>query len=173
MRVRGSGPRGPSGRWARGATVLGTMLVLAGASAGSALADTTIGATGGSISCSGAPGIFADSLYQVPAGGGAINSFSFQSTFASAGHMIDFLVLRPTGGTTYLVVGKSGPKTLAGAGLNTFPVSPIATNAGDIIGIFISSNLPDCARSAPGDSIPSRSGGDPAVNSSVDLFSGT
>jgi hypothetical protein len=84
---------------------------------GSALADTTIGQVGGDpdASCPG-PVVLADTNYVVPAGGGVITSFSFQST--GSGQQVDFLVLRPTGGGSYTVVGETGPVTL-GTGLQT------------------------------------------------------
>ncbi len=51
--------------------------------AGSALADVTIGQTGsdgGGCSPNSPGGVLADTNYVVPAGGGAITSFSFQSS---------------------------------------------------------------------------------------------
>lgn len=69
-------------------------------------------------------GVWADTNYVVPTGGGTINSFSFQSDGSNAGHKFDYLVLQPVSGTTYKVVGKTGLQTLAGTvGVVNFPVS--------------------------------------------------
>jgi hypothetical protein len=106
--------------------------------AASALA-TTIGQSGGDIECNPVGGsVIGDTNYVVPSGGGVITSFSFQSKPENAGNQIDFLVLRPAGPSSYTVVGKTGVKTLAGTGLETFsPPSSIAVQGGDILGFWV------------------------------------
>jgi uncharacterized repeat protein (TIGR01451 family) len=104
--------------------------------AGSALAST-IGQVGASSGVNGqcGTGVFADTSYVVPAGGGVINSFSVNSSAASAGDQRDFLVLRGSGGN-YTVVGKTGLVTLLGSGTQSFPAN-IAVQSGDILGFFV------------------------------------
>src|SRR5689334_25238582 len=68
-------------------------LVFAALPAGSALAET-IGKTGSNQGCGPNGAVIADTAYVVPFGGGTITSFSFQSTSASTGEKLDFLVLR-------------------------------------------------------------------------------
>jgi hypothetical protein len=126
-------------------------LAFAALPAGSAVADTTIGHVGGELGI-GAPALIGDVNYVVPAGGGTITSFSFQSTSANTGQQLDFLVLRhtasPFGPFFYTVVGKTGLITLAGAGAEpeTFPASPaIAVQEGDILG-FWEGGLANCCR---------------------------
>jgi uncharacterized repeat protein (TIGR01451 family) len=124
------------GRVRRLLVLFGAVFVLL--PAGSALA-TTIGQVGASPPYGGdcSAGQFADTTYVVPSGGGVINSFSFDSSSASAGEQRDFLVLRPSGGSNYTVVGKTGLVTMLGAGLQTVPVN-IAVQSGDILGFSIS-----------------------------------
>ena len=103
----------------------------------SALASTTIGQVGASAGVAGqcGSGVFADTNYVVPSGGGTnINSFSFQTDSTNAGEHLDFLVLRGSG-SSYTVVGKTGLVSLAGTGLETFPAN-IAVQSGDILGVF-------------------------------------
>jgi hypothetical protein len=160
-------------------------LVFAALPAGSALADTTIGQTGGDPDECVGPIARADTNYLVPAGGGQIIDFSFESNSASpgggfpgnAGQQLDFLVLRPAGGSNYTVVGKTGLVTLRGTGLNTFPVN-IPVQGGDILGVWHPSDLAYCLRStASGGEIDSDLGApDPNVGDTVSLpiqFSGT
>src|SRR5690348_13504697 len=126
-------------------------LVFATLPAGSALADTPIGQTGGdpTARCAG-PIERADTNYAVPPGGGVITSFSFESSPRNAGQQLDFLVLRPRGGSDYTVVGKSGPVTLAGTGVETFSLKPnpgpFAVQAGDILGLWFPGALNGCVR---------------------------
>jgi hypothetical protein len=114
--------------------------------ASAALANTTIGQTGGtSFTCG--TGVFGDTKYVVPAGaGGTIISFSFRSTPTNSGQNVDFLVLRPAGGLNYTVVGNTGQVTLSGiTGTQTFTAS-IPVQAGDILG-FWQAGLNNCGRS--------------------------
>ena len=124
-------------------------LALAVLPAGSALADTTIGQTGGAGVFCFALYPFGDTNYVVPAGGGTITSFSFQSATINSGEQLDFLALRPAGGLNYTVVGKTGVVTLTGLGLETFPAS-IPVRAGDILGFWTAGGLYNCARVAAG-----------------------
>jgi uncharacterized repeat protein (TIGR01451 family) len=122
------------GRVRRLLVLFGVMFVVL--PAGSALAST-IGQTGASAGVAGqcGTGVFADTSYVVPSGGGVINSFSVDSSAASAGDQRDFLVLRGSGGN-YTVVGKTGLVTLLGAGVQTIPVN-IPVQSGDILGFFV------------------------------------
>jgi hypothetical protein len=145
-------------------------LVFAALPAGSALADTTIGQTGGepTTRCAG-PIVRADTHYVVPPGGGVITSFSFQSSSRNTGQQVDFLVLRPAGGSHYTVVGKSGLVTLAGTGLETFPANelpgPFAVQGGDILGLWYPGVLNGCVRDTDaGGLVTSSSPGDPDPN---------
>jgi Ca2+-binding RTX toxin-like protein len=111
----------------------------------------TIGQTGGSTdpgdSCSTRT-VWVDRDYVIPAGGGTVQSFSFQSL--QTGGELDFKVLRPLGGNQYTVVGSSGVKTLPSPGLHTFTLdSPIAAAAGDMLGFNIVgfTNVLGCYRS--------------------------
>ena len=118
-------------------------LALAVLPAGSALADTTIGQTGGDRGCSPLGGtVVADTNYVVPAGGGTITSFSFQSDPTDSGIQLDFLVLRPTATAgSYTVVGKT-EATLQGTGPEEFTASPaIAVQGNDIIGFWASTSF--------------------------------
>src|SRR5947207_1005015 len=89
---------------------------------GSALARrqvvVLVGQTGGGVSCatSGQGNVFVDTSYVVPMGGGTIRSFSFQSDSSNKGEAIDFLALRPAGGSTFKLIGKTGPVALKGTG---------------------------------------------------------
>jgi hypothetical protein len=116
------------------------VLVLAGLPAGSAFADTTIGKLGGNTSVGpGADVVAADPSYVVPAGGGRVTSFSFQSGPENPGEQLDFLVLRSTGFASYTVIGKTGLVTLTGTQtgttVETFPAN-IAVQNGDILGFW-------------------------------------
>ena len=113
-------------------------------------ADPTIGQTGGSTTCSPATtAANADPSDVVPAGGGVITSFSFQSTSANNGQKLLFLVLKPKGGDSYTVVGKTSLVTLAGTGLETF-AADIAVQSGDILGEWLPGKLDNCARTTSG-----------------------
>jgi hypothetical protein len=85
--------------------------------------------------------VLADTTYVVPPGGGFITSFSFQSGPGNEGQQLDFLVLRPTGGGNYTVIGQTGLVTLTGTTVETFPAS-IAVQGGDILGLWYSRGCP-------------------------------
>ena len=148
-------------------------LVFAALPAGSALADTTIGQTGvSSVLCGGGPGVGADTNYVVPAGGGTITSFSFASTAANTNEQVDFLVLQHVSGSSYKVVGKTGPETLAGTGaVETFPAS-ISVQAGEILGFWFGTTLHNCVRTvASGGGVLAtlRGTADPGLNATLDF----
>jgi hypothetical protein len=119
-------------------------LVFAGAPVASAAA-TTIGQTGGSNTCSpNAVGtVAADTKYVVPSGGGRITSFAFRSMKANAGQQLEFLLLRPSSGDSYTVVGQTPLVTLAATGIETFRAN-IPAQAGDILGTWINAALNNC-----------------------------
>ncbi len=146
---------------------MGAVLALVGSSAGSALADTTIGQTGGTGPCVVvATTATISPAYQVPAGGGRITSFSFQSGPGNTGQQLDFLLLRPAGGSNYTVVGKTGIVTLAtNSALETFAAN-VSAQAGDVLGIW-ENGVANCGR--VGGSSVAALGADPATESTVSL----
>jgi hypothetical protein len=155
----------------RATLALAAAVLATGALAAPAPADTTIGQTGGDTSCPGAD-LHADTNYVVPSGGGTITSFSYQSAAADAGQQLDFLVLRPAGGSNYTVVGKTGLVTLAGTGAETFAVD-IDVQGGDILGFWHAGELlTACERvvaSGGGLIRPDNVGTDPSVGDTVSL----
>ena len=153
--------------------VLWAVVAFAALPAGSALADTTIGQVG--LSGLGCPGqaALADTNYVVPSDG-LVTSFSFQSVSQDANDQLDFLVLRPGGGSDYTVVGKTGLVTLAGTGgVETFsPSVPIAVRGGDVLGLWSPSVVVNCFRPAVGGGFTGGAVGgdqasDPAVSAPV------
>ena len=148
-----------------GAAALPLLVLLAIASPASAVTVGQTG-TGGLGGC--ASGVYADTNYVVPAGGGTINSFSIQTDAGDVapGNSVNFKLLRPTGGNNYLVVGESGPKVVAGTGLETFAVN-IPAQAGDILGMFVVGIK--CHRISAGGVIFDLTATDPAVASTVTL----
>jgi hypothetical protein len=88
----------------------------------------------------------------VPAGGW-ITSFSYESTLVLAPRteLLDFLVLRPAQGN-YTVVGRTDVEVVNSGGLEIFFSFPntgkfIPVQGGDIVGFYVPSSLPVCARS--------------------------
>jgi hypothetical protein len=136
-------------------------VVFAALPAGSALADATIGQTGGTGLCTTiAPGaLYADAGYVVPPGGGKITSFSFLSDPSDARWTLDFLVLRPEG-SKYRVVGRTGVVTLDGLGLDTFPTD-ISVTGGDILGFWFPVRLANCYRAGTGPLVAKITASDP------------
>lgn len=120
-----------------------------------ALADTTIGSTdqpAGSSAVLASSGAFAAPAtddasvsFHVPAAGGRITSWSVKTntTGANAGTPVELLVLRPTGATSFLVLGtdpRSLPTPLPPGGVATFSLaSPVSVEAGDTIGLYVPS----------------------------------
>jgi Ca2+-binding RTX toxin-like protein len=154
----------------RAALALATATLATLALAAPALADTTIGQTGGDPDACEGPILRADRTYVVPDGGGTITYFSFESNLSIAGRQLDFLVLRPAGGSNYTVVGKTGLVTLRGTGLETFPVN-IRVQGGDILGLWIPGLLAYCVRDAASDNAITSLFGppDPNVGDTVSL----
>jgi hypothetical protein len=152
-------------------TIAMTAAVCVGLPAAPALA-ATIGQTGSSAGANCAQGVVADTSYVVPSGGGTITSFSFESVAANAGQQLDFLVLRPTGGSDYTVIGKTGLQTLAGTGaVETFAAS-IPVQSGDILGFWLSAEgVLRCARFATNGTVifGPNSAPDPSVGDTVSL----
>ena len=146
-------------------------LTLAALPAAPALA-VPVGQTGGDgiAVCPVGDVVRADLTYVVPAGGGTITSFSFESSAGNAGYQLDFMVLRPTGGNTYTVVGKTGVVTLQGTGLETFGAD-IAVQGGEIIGFWQApGNLAACGRFGGAEGLAtSLSSGNPSVGDSISL----
>jgi hypothetical protein len=133
-----------------------------GAMAAPALADTTIGQTGGTMptvnACLVGPVTLADTNYVVPSGGW-ITTFSFESIALPGPHppeSLDFRVLRPAQGS-YTVVGVTDVDVFDVGGVSEFStavdgvfVRAIPVQAGDILGLYVPSSLLVCARVASG-----------------------
>jgi hypothetical protein len=131
--------------------------------AGAADADVTIGSTGlGSTStfaCSGAADVFAEATsdpstpYSVPAGGGQLTQWQTNTTGASPGAPITLVVLRPTGGGNYTVVGvdpKTLPSPLPSSNIATFTLAtPIAVTGGDTLGLYADGGTAICFSNGP------------------------
>lgn len=127
--------------------------VLAGALfvvwAGSALAGTNLGAAAGDTPCGVDAVIFQTGVgssgasYTVPSGNWLLSSWSTQAN-ASGGQMAA-VVVRPSGGSQYTVVGVSATETLTPSVLNTFTTA-IGVKGGDILGFWASANA-NCAES--------------------------
>lgn len=123
---------------------------------GTARQQTTIGKVGGTGAC--AQAAFADANYVVPPRGGTITSFSFLSTPVNKDQRLDFLALRPTGASKYIVIGKTSLITLAGTGLEMFPAN-FAVRGGDLLGMWVprqagvSPNLQNCAHFSNTDTV--------------------
>jgi hypothetical protein len=77
--------------------------------------------------------------YEVPAPGGVLTSWSTRAA-GGAGQFLTLKILRPSGGSSYDVVGTDGPRALAPGALDTFPTNlPVRT--GDTIGMYEGSHL--------------------------------
>jgi len=84
--------------------------------------------------------------YVVPAGGGAITSWSFNTTAATVGAPYELMVVRPSGGA-YTVVGTDSELVPATPPLiQTYTLrAPIAVQAGDLLGVATSNvSAVDC-----------------------------
>jgi hypothetical protein len=145
-----------------------------GAMTAPALADTTIGQTGGTIGCAG-PVTLADTNYVVPSGGGWITTFTYQSTLMGPVPFepLDFLVLRPAQGN-YTVVGVNDVMvTEDGDSIQIFsPIDAqgfvrfIPVQGGDILGFYVPSSLVACTQGpfASGGGLISSTGSPPPPN---------
>ena len=77
--------------------------------------------------------------YEVPAPGGVLTSWSTRAA-GGAGQFLTLKILRPSGGSSFDVVGTDGPRALAPGALDTFPTHlPVQT--GDTIGMYEGSDL--------------------------------
>jgi uncharacterized repeat protein (TIGR01451 family) len=131
-------------------TVMSAAVVAALAAAAPALA-TTIGSTtlpsGSNMApaCSASKdaeiiqsGTDASYQYTVPAGGGSITSWSFNTTGAKAGTPYTLLVARPSGGSYQIVA--TDPETLPATlpAIETFTLAkPITVQGGDVLGVIV------------------------------------
>jgi hypothetical protein len=100
------------------------------------------------------PTVTSGNAYVVPAGLGAITSWSTNAD-ADADQMLTMKVFRKVADpATYQVVGHDGPHPLNSGVLNTFPAS-VAVMPGDVLGLHVPSNpsplSPSCRFSAPGE----------------------
>jgi hypothetical protein len=79
--------------------------------------------------------------YTVPADGGAIKSWSFYTTGATADTPYELLIARPSGGN-HQIVGTDSQNVPANApAIATFTLAkPIAMEAGDVLGVVVSPN---------------------------------
>jgi hypothetical protein len=168
----------------RGLLVIGvaamlTCLALSASADALTLGDTTVPSGSTAQACSGGGG---ESLiqtetdtsydYTVPAGGGAITSWSFNTTGATVGAPYELIVIRPNGGG-YTVVGTDSelvPATPPLIQTYTLP-APSPVQAGDLLGVFLSSaSAVDCywlAGSSTTSDALTPFGGTPAVGASL------
>jgi hypothetical protein len=126
----------------------------------SAAAATTIGQTATPFSgdCSKQdrlmPTVSSGTSYVVPSTGGVTNwTVTSWSTLVDArptpGQM-KMKIFRPLGGTSWTVVGHSGPEQLQPGSLNTFPAS-LAVKSGDVLGLNPTTDHVGCAITSPAD----------------------
>ncbi len=137
------------------AVVLGVLAIGAFAVAPSAASALTLGAVpfpapSGARECLSSAGLVqqaSTSLFTVPAGGGSITSWSTEAVPGSQGQPLTLLVLRANGGT-YNVVGVDSeilPTPVPVSGVASFDIAaPIAVNAGDLLGLYSTSNKLAC-----------------------------
>ncbi len=81
------------------------------------------------------PSVTSGNSYAAP-GSGTITSWSHNAA-ADSGQTMTFKVFRRVTGSTYMVVGHDGPRSLTGGAVNTFPAN-IGVKPGDVIGLFFS-----------------------------------
>jgi hypothetical protein len=105
--------------------------------------------------------------YTVPANG-VITSFSMTTVSQNAGQKLDFQVFRPKGGGLYMVVGHTGAVTLVGTGGTETLSAHIATQAGDVLGVYDTTAVTNCISSGGMDTGVSGVS-DPAVGTKIDL----
>jgi hypothetical protein len=155
-----------------GNTVIGLMLGLGFAFAGTANAAVTLGSTaqpaGSGANTCGSPSILGQHAsdpstpYVVPAGGGAITGWQTNTNTTAPptpGANIELVVLRLASNGDYIVVGvdpEQLPNPLPGSGIASYTLStPIIASAGDRLGLY----------AGPGsDAICSFTGGPPSGN---------
>ena len=103
------------------------------------------------------PTVTSGNPYVAP-GTGTITSWSHNAA-AGAGQILTFKVFRRVTGSTYMVVGHDGPRSMTGGAVNTFPAS-IPVKPGDVIGLYFDVAPPAKAYffDFPGDEFLERSG---------------
>ena len=119
-----------------------TAMVIA-APSGASAQSVTIGQTGtpepgcGLMADRAQPTVTSGNSYVVPSTGGVtdwrVTSWS-TNAHATPGQELKMKILRPLGGSTYLVVGHDGPRSLTPSTLNTFSTN-IVVKAGDVLGL--------------------------------------
>ena len=131
-------------------------LMASASTAGSAVTIGQVAPTTPAVDCGGnqdqlQPTVNSGNAYIVPAGVGAITSWSTEAD-SDAGQMLTMKVFRKIGDpATYEVVGHDGPNPLNSGVLNTFPTS-VAVMPGDVLGLHVPSpGFQSCRFSAPGD----------------------
>ena len=86
--------------------------------------------------------------YNVPANFDQVTGWQINTTGATAGAAVTFVVLHPTGATTYDVVGTDSetlPNPLPVSGIASFTLpTPIVASAGDTLGLYIPSGGAAC-----------------------------
>jgi hypothetical protein len=135
----------------RRASILSSLTLALGlALAGTAAADTTLGST--AIPSGSSPGLgcginqaiaqFTDNPstpYFVP-GAGKITQWQINTTTATPGGSVTFVVLKPASGGSFTVVGADArtlPSPLPSGNVATFPLAaPIAVTAGNTLGLY-------------------------------------
>jgi len=151
------------GAWRRSALACALTVLCVGTSAAAAPAAVTIGqtATPAGVCSTGIdylqPMVSSETPYVVPTDG-TITSWSHLAN-ANAGLTLTMKVFRPVlGTTTYTVVGHDSRMLEKPSELNTFTVS-IPVHAGDVLGLFSTSNNTGCTFNAPtGEPFLQRSG---------------
>jgi hypothetical protein len=110
---------------------------------------TTCGPSSGSYT---QPTVTAGRSYVVPATG-RITSWSTNTT-GNANQRMALKIMRPLGGSTYLVVAHDGPRDLAPSAVNTIPTS-LAVKPGDILGVSTTGtgNVVSCLFQVPGETV--------------------
>jgi Ca2+-binding RTX toxin-like protein len=156
--------------WATAAAATALLAFAPGAAQAATIGSNSI-APDFHVTCVG-PGIWVSASYVVPSAG-TITSFTYQSETAtqgtSQGDDLAFKVLRPTGGSSYEVVGTTDVVELQTADqLETFtPASPIAVQAGDVLGFWQPGELDGCLRNEGPNASSSGQPTDPPVGATV------
>jgi hypothetical protein len=145
------------------AAALSAAVLTAGAAA---TGGTTIGQVQpGALVCGGPDTIVqsAPSAYAVPPGNWQVTGWATQA--GSFGGQMSLIIFRPSGPSTYTVIGESPVETLTANTLNTFTLAaPIAVQGGDMLGMFEGRNA-SCAIIPGGTIRYSVAVGPPAVGS--------
>lgn len=115
---------------------IGALALAAGLAAPASASAVTLGSVvPEALNCWG-PNLIVDEGSGAPSAG-TLTSFSHAQVAGSSGQEIEFKVLRPAEDSNYMVIGTSGVKRLPGdSGVATFPVTPIAIQAGDVLAFW-------------------------------------